>query len=119
MANYDSVFGSEWEVVDPIQSITGSLNGAKPKFYKSGKTLVMTSFPHPNAVGTAISITLKPEYKFRESQAFMVVNYTAWTGSYQDANQYVLNSSTNTISASSAPAKNYYMLYAPVVFILE
>lgn len=119
MANYDSVFGSEWEVVDPVQSITGSLSGAKPKFYKRGKTLVMTSFPHPNAVGTAISITLKPEYKFREGQAFMVLNYTAWTGSFQDSNQYVLSASTNTISASSAPTKNYYMLYAPVVFILE
>ena len=115
----ESVKEEEWKEVDPIQSITGSLNGGKPKFYKRGKTLVMTSFPHPNAIGTAISITLKPEYKFRESQAFMVLNYNAWTGSYQDANQYVLNSSTNGISASSTPTKNYYMLYAPVVFILE
>lgn len=115
----ESVKLEEWKEVDPIQSITGSLNGTKPKFYKRGKTLVMTSFPHPNAIGTAISITLKPEYKFRESQAFMVVNYTAWTGNYQDANQYVLNASTNTISASSAPTKNYYMLYAPVIFILK
>ena len=115
----ESVKLEGWEVVDPIQSITGSLNGAKPKFYKRGKTLVMTSFPHPNAIGTAISITLKPEYKFKESQAFMVLNYTAWTGSFQDANPYVLNASTNIISASSAPTKNYYMLYAPVVLLLN
>ena len=119
MANFVSVLEEEWEVVDPIQSITGSLNGGKPQFYKRGKTLVMTSFPHPNAIGTAISITLKPEYKFKAGQAFMVLNYSSWTGSYQDANQYVLNKSTNTISASSTPTKNFYMLYAPVVFILE
>ena len=114
----ESVKSEEWKLVDPVQSITGSLNGTKPKFYQKGKALLMTSFPHPAAVGTAITVTLKPEFKLLDAETIGVLNYSGWDSSVQVYLQLGANIPSNSIS-SPPSIYQYFLLYAPVVLMLK
>lgn len=114
----ESVKLEEWKLVDPVQSITGSLNGAKPKFYQKGKTLLMVSFPHPAAVGTAVTVILKPEFKMLDAETIGVVNYSGWDSSVQVFLQLETNLPNNAIS-SPASIFPYFLLFAPVVLMIK
>lgn len=109
---------TDWVLVDPVQSISGSLNGTKPTFYKKGKTLLMTDFPHPAAIGGIVTVTLKPEYKFKNNQSFGVLNYSGWTNNIQVFHVYSLNASNNVLTSSITAEFYYHYLYEPVEFLL-
>ena len=114
----ESVKLEGWELVDPVQTVLGSLNGTKPKFYQKGKTLLMVSFPHPAAVGTAVTVILKPEFKLLDAEQIGVLNYSGWSSSTQVFLQLGYNLPGNAIS-SPASVFSYFLLYAPVVLMIK
>lgn len=115
----ESIKSNEWELVDPIQSISGSLNGTKPTFIKNGKMLLMISFPHPSSTGSKITFTFKPDFKFMCNQNIGVLNYSGWTSAVQAYHPFYLSAADRTVTTDIGAEFNYHQLYGPVALILK
>ena len=108
---------ANWVLVDPVASIMGSTGGTKPTFYRRGKELIMTSFPHPNT-GATVTITFKPEYSFKCDILFSLLNYSSWNKDYQVLLPYTLNAANRMLTSDATTQFAYFRLPAPVVFPL-
>ena len=108
---------ANWVLVDPVASISGSTGGAKPTFYKRGKELIMTTFPHPNT-GATITMTFKSEYTFKGNMDFSLLNYSSWNKDYEVLLPYSLNAANRILTSDATTQFAYFRLLAPVVFPL-
>lgn len=108
---------ANWVLVDPIASISGSSGGTKPTFYKRGKELIMTTFPHPNT-GATITMTFKSEYTFKGNMDFSLLNYSSWNKDYEVLLPYSLNAANRLMTSDATTQFAYFRLLAPVVFPL-
>lgn len=108
---------ANWVLVDPIASISGSSGGTKPTFYKRGKELIMTTFPHPNT-GATITITFRSEYTFKGNMEFSLLNYSSWNKDYEVLLPYILNAANRILTSDATTQFAYFRLLAPVVFPL-
>lgn len=108
---------ANWVLVDPIASISGSTGGSKPTFYKRGKELIMTTFPHPNT-GATITMTFRSEYTFKGNMEFSLLNYSSWNKDYEVLLPYSLNAANRLLTSDATTQFAYFRLLAPVVFPL-
>jgi hypothetical protein len=108
---------ANWVLVDPIASISGSTGGSKPTFYKRGKELIMTTFPHPNT-GATITMTFKSEYTFKGNMDFSLLNYSSWNKDYEVLLPYSLNAANRILTSDATTQFAYFRLLAPVIFPL-
>ena len=109
---------NDWVLVDPVASISGSSGGSKPTFYKRGKELIMTTFPHPNT-GATITIAFKSEYTFKGNMDFSLLNYSSWNKDYQVLLPYALNAANRIMTSDATTQFAYFRLLSPVVFPLS